>query len=110
MGIFCLVAQCGWKGGLRHLAGESQRCLWSYHSKVASLGPHGGELFDYHTAIQRTCKVTCSRQQPAQAHEFAWMVQDGGDETSVGAVRSLKIGDQTLFERLVALDDEEHTL
>ena len=46
----------------------------------------------------------------AHAHDFAWVVQDGGDETSVGAVRSLQIGDQTLFERLVALDDEEHTL
>ena len=36
--------------------------------------------------------------------------QEGGDETSVGAVRSLQIGDQMLFEKLVALDDEEHIM
>ena len=36
--------------------------------------------------------------------------QEGGDETSVGAIRSLQIGDQKLFEKLVALDDEEHVM
>ena len=39
-----------------------------------------------------------------------WSPQEGGDETSVGAVRSLQIGDQMLFEKLVALDDEEHIM
>ena len=41
----------------------------------------------------------------------AWgVVQSGDGETSVGATRLLRIGEQQLFEKLVAIDDEEHIL
>ena len=36
--------------------------------------------------------------------------QSGGANTAVGATRVVKIGEQQVFEKLVALDDEEHVL
>lgn len=36
--------------------------------------------------------------------------QSGGANTAVGATRMVKIGEQQVFEKLVALDDEEHVL
>ncbi|CAK0784905.1 hypothetical protein CVIRNUC_008110 [Coccomyxa viridis] len=83
------------------------------HPSLAVVHPHA------------SCVINCPIDDAWAATRvwasFAWLpsvdgrevcgtLLDGGDETSVGAVRSLQIGDQTLFERLVALDDEEHTL
>jgi len=36
------------------------------------------------------------------------MMQDGHCNTAVGARRVVHIGDQRMFERLVAVDDEDH--
>ncbi|KAK9837266.1 hypothetical protein WJX81_002589 [Elliptochloris bilobata] len=38
------------------------------------------------------------------------MLVSGGANTAVGATRMVKIGEQQVFEKLVALDDEEHVL
>jgi hypothetical protein len=37
-------------------------------------------------------------------------MQSGGGNTAIGATRQVRIGEQQLHERLVALDDEEHIL
>ena len=36
------------------------------------------------------------------------LMQDGNCSTAVGARRVVHIGDQRMFERLVAVDDEDH--
>ncbi|CAL5223361.1 g5865 [Coccomyxa viridis] len=83
------------------------------HPTLAVVHPHA------------SCVINCPIEDAWKATRewatFAWLpsvdgrevrgsLLEGGDETSVGAVRSLQIGDQMLFEKLVALDDEEHIM
>lgn len=47
---------------------------------------------------------------PIQMFNSSFQTQDGICNTAVGARRVLHIGEQRMFEKLTAVDDEDHIL